>query len=87
MVWDALVLLILGMGAVFLFLILLNILISLLAYSLREHTLKEAEQLLVSETQNSRQTSVSESESATLIAVISSAVHQYRTQKISTHSS
>ena len=80
MISDAVLLMLIGMGVVFVFLVFLNIAISALAYFTREHTRKEenilAEEELARRKKKKKSTDTEESDIKT--AVISAAVHAYR---------
>ncbi len=80
MIGDAVLLMLIGMGVVFVFLVFLNIAISVLAYFTREHTRKEenilAEEELARRKKKKKSTDTEESDIKT--AVISAAVHAYR---------
>ena len=81
MIGNAIMLMFIGMGIVFIFLVLLNIAISLLERLTREHTRKEesalAEAELARKKKKSRK-SVASGDSSVQTAVISAAVHAYR---------
>jgi sodium pump decarboxylase gamma subunit len=81
MIGNAIMLMFIGMGIVFIFLVLLNIAISLLERLTREHTRKEeayiAEAELARKEKKNKKNRVS-SDSSIQTAVISAAVHAYR---------
>ncbi|MBC8553870.1 MAG: OadG family protein [Candidatus Brocadiales bacterium] len=81
MIGNAIMLMFIGMGIVFIFLVLLNIAISLLERLTREHTRKEesaiAEAELARKKKKSRK-SVGTGDNSVHTAVISAAVHAYR---------
>jgi oxaloacetate decarboxylase (Na+ extruding) subunit gamma len=80
MVSDAVMLMLVGMGVVFVFLALLNIAISLLTYYTREHTRKEettlAEAELARRKKKKKITDTGDRDIQT--AVVSAAVHAYK---------
>jgi sodium pump decarboxylase gamma subunit len=78
MISDAVMLMLVGMGVVFVFLVLLNIAISLLAYCTREHTRKEETALAEEELARRKKKSTDTGDSGIQTAVISAAVHAYR---------
>jgi len=78
MISDAVMLMLVGMGVVFVFLVLLNIAISLLAYCTREHTRKEETALAEEELARRKKKSTDTGNSGIQAAVISAAVHAYR---------
>ena len=78
MISDAVMLMLVGMGVVFVFLVLLNIAISLLAYCTREHTRKEETALAEEELARRKKKSTDTGNSGIQTAVISAAVHAYR---------
>ncbi len=78
MISDAVMLMFVGMGVVFVFLVLLNIAISLLAYCTREHTRKEETALAEEELARRKKKSTDTGNSGIQTAVISAAVHAYR---------
>jgi len=78
MISDAVMLMLVGMGVVFVFLVLLNIAISLLAYCTREHTRKEETALAEEELARRKKKSIDTGDSGIQTAVISAAVHAYR---------
>jgi sodium pump decarboxylase gamma subunit len=81
MISNAIMLMFIGMGIVFIFLVLLNIAISLLERFTREHTLKEetsiAEAELARKKKKNKKSRVS-GDSSVQTVVISAAVHAYR---------
>ncbi len=80
MISDAIILMLFGMGVVFVFLVLLNLAISLLAYFTREHTLKE-EASMAEEARARREKkrgSPHIKDDKMPVAIISAAVHAYR---------
>ena len=78
MISDAVMLMLVGMGVVFVFLVLLNIAISLLTYSTRKHTSKEETTLAEEELARRKKKSTDTGDSGIQTAVISAAVHAYR---------
>jgi sodium pump decarboxylase gamma subunit len=78
MISDAVMLMLVGMGVVFVFLVLLNIAISLLAYCTREHTRKEETALAEEELARRKKKKTDTGNSGIQTAVISAAVHAYR---------
>jgi sodium pump decarboxylase gamma subunit len=78
MISDAVMLMLVGMGVVFVFLVLLNIAISLLAYCTREHTRKEETSLAEEELARRKKKKTDTGDSGIQTAVISAAVHAYR---------
>ena len=81
MIGNAIMLMIIGMGIVFIFLVLLNVAISLLERLTREHTLKEETALAEAELAHKKKKSrknIGISGSSVQTAVISAAVHAYR---------
>lgn len=80
MIGDAVMLMLCGMGVVFVFLVLLNFAISLLAYCTSEHTRKEetviAEEELARRKEKKKSTDTGGSDIQT--AVISAAIHAYK---------
>ncbi len=78
MISDAVMLMLVGMGVVFVFLVLLNIAISLLAYCTREHTRKEETALAEEELARRKKKSTDTGDGGIQTAVISAAVHAYR---------
>lgn len=81
MIGNAIMLMFIGMGIVFIFLVLLNVAISLLEYLTREHTRKEesalAEAKLARKKKKKRQ-DIGSGDSSVQTAVISAAIHAYR---------
>lgn len=81
MIGNAIMLMFIGMGIVFIFLVLLNVAISLLEYLTREHTRKEesalAEAKLARKKKKKRQ-GIGSGDSSVQTAVISAAIHAYR---------
>ncbi len=81
MIGNAIMLMFIGMGIVFIFLVLLNVAISLLERLIREHTRKEGTALAEAEIARKRKKnkkSRTSSDSSVQTAVISAAVHAYR---------
>ncbi len=78
MIGNAVMLMLVGMGVVFVFLVLLNIAISLLAYCTREHTRKEETALAEEELARRKKKSIDTGDGGIQAAVISAAVHVYR---------
>ena len=78
MISDAVMLMLVGMGVVFVFLVLLNIAISLLTYCTRKHTSKEETALAEEELARRKKKSTDTGNSGIQAAVISAAVHAYR---------
>ena len=78
MISDAVMLMLVGMGVVFVFLVLLNIAISLLTYSTRKHTSKEETTLAEEELARRKKKSTDTGDSGIQTAVKSAAVHAYR---------
>lgn len=78
MISDAVMLMFVGMGVVFVFLVLLNIAISLLAYCTRKHTRKEETALAEEELARRKKKSTDTGDSGIQTAVISAAVHAHR---------
>ncbi|MBT3354201.1 MAG: OadG family protein [Candidatus Scalindua sp.] len=81
MISNAIMLMFIGMGIVFIFLVLLNVAISLLERITREHTLREETALAEEEIARKRKKnkkSRTSSDSSVQTAVISAAVHAYR---------
>ena len=78
MISDAVMLMLVGMGVVFVFLVLLNIAISLLAYCTREHTRKEETALAEEELARRKKKSTDTGDRDIQTAIISAAVHAYR---------
>jgi sodium pump decarboxylase gamma subunit len=81
MIGNSILLMFIGMGVVFLFLVLLNIAISLLTYFTREHTHKEETALAEEELarrQKKKKKGIKAEDSSVNTAVITAAVHAYR---------
>ncbi len=78
MIGDAVLLMLCGMGVVFVFLVLLNIAISLLAYCTRKHTREEEAALAEEELARRKKKSPDTGSSNIQAAVISAAVHAFR---------
>jgi sodium pump decarboxylase gamma subunit len=80
MIGNAIMLMFIGMGIVFIFLVLLNIAISLLERLTREHTRNEESALAEAEFARKRKKNKSRAsgDSSVQTAVISAAVHAYR---------
>lgn len=78
MIGDAVMLMFFGMGAVFVFLVLLNLAISLLAYCTRKNTQMEEEALAIEELARRKKKSTDKGDIGIQTAVISAAVHAYR---------
>ncbi|MCP5007823.1 MAG: OadG family protein [Planctomycetes bacterium] len=81
MIGNSILLMFVGMGVVFLFLVLLNIAISLLAYLTREHTRMEEAVLREEELarrQKKKKKGGKAEDSGTYTAVIAAAIHAYR---------
>ncbi len=78
MIGNAVMLMLVGMGVVFVLLVLLNIAISLLAYCTREHTRKEETALAEEELARRKKKRTDTGDSGIQTAVISAAVHAYR---------
>ena len=81
MIGNAIMLMFIGMGIVFIFLVLLNIAISLLERLTREHTRKEESALAEAEIARKKKKnskSVGTGDNSVQTAVISAAVHAYR---------
>lgn len=80
MIGNAVMLMFVGMSVVFVFLVLLNLAMSLLAYCTREHTRREevalAEEELVRKRKKMK--SIDTGDISTQTAVISAAVHAFR---------
>ena len=81
MIGNAIMLMFIGMGIVFVFLVLLNIAISSLEFLTREHTSKEetalAEEELARRKKKKRK-SIETGDSSVQTAVITAAIHTYR---------
>ena len=80
MVGNAVMLMFVGMSVVFVFLVLLNVAMSLLAYCTREHTHREEAALAEEELARRRKKkkSIDTGDIGTQTAVISAAVHAFR---------
>ncbi len=80
MISDAVMLMLVGMSVVFVFLVLLNLAMSLLAYCTREHTSREKAALAEEELARRRKKSksIDTGDIGTQTAVIAAAVHAYR---------
>ncbi len=81
MIGNAIMLMIIGMGIVFVFLVLLNVAISLLEFLTREHTRKEESALAEAELARKKKRkneSIATGDSSVQTAVISAAIHAYR---------
>jgi len=81
MISNAIMLMFIGMGIVFVFLVLLNIAISLLEFFTREHTSKEETALAEEELarrKKKKTKSIKAGDSSKQTAVISAAIHAYR---------
>ncbi len=81
MISNAIMLMFIGMGIVFVFLVLLNVAISLLEYFTREHTRKEETALAEAELarkKKKKRKSIATGDSSVQTAVISAAIHAYR---------
>ena len=81
MIGNAIMLMFIGMGIVFVFLVLLNYAISLLEYSTREHTRNEESALAEAELarkKKKKRKSMPAGDSSVQTAVISAAIHTYR---------
>ncbi|MHC4270000.1 MAG: OadG family protein [Planctomycetota bacterium] len=80
MIGNSILLMFIGMGVVFLFLVLLNIAISLLTYFTREHTQKEETALEAEElaSRQKKKKGIMAKDSGVNTAVIAAAVHAYR---------
>ncbi len=81
MIGNAIMLMIIGMGIVFVFLVLLNVAISLLEFLTREHTRKEESALTKAELarkKKRKKESIATGDSSVQTAVISAAIHAYR---------
>ena len=81
MIGNAIMLMFIGMGIVFVFLVLLNFAISLLAYLTREHTCKEESALAESELarkKKKKRKSTATGDNSVQTAVITAAIHTYR---------
>ncbi|MFQ5686316.1 MAG: OadG family transporter subunit [Candidatus Scalindua sp.] len=80
MIGNAVMLMFVGMSVVFVFLVLLNLVVSLLAYCTREHTRREETALAEEELarRKKRKEGMDTGGSNIQTAVISAAVHAYR---------
>ncbi len=80
MIGNAFMLMFIGMSVVFVFLVLLNLAMSLLAYCTREHTRREEAALAEEELARKmkRKKSIDTGDIGTQTAVISAAVHAFR---------
>jgi len=81
MIGNAIMLMFIGMGIVFIFLVLLNIAISLLEFFTREHTSREEIALAEAELarkKKKKRKSIQTGDSSVQTAVISAAIHTYR---------
>ncbi len=80
MIGNSILLMFIGMGVVFLFLVLLNIAISLLTYFTREHTHNEETTLAKEELarRQKKKKGIKAEDSSVNTAVIAAAVHTYR---------
>ena len=80
MIGNAVMLMLVGMSVVFIFLVLLNLAMSLLAYCTREHTQREEVALAEEELARKRKKkkSIDTGDIGTQTAVISAAVHTFR---------
>jgi sodium pump decarboxylase gamma subunit len=79
MIGNAVMLMFVGMSVVFVFLVLLNLAMSLLAYCTREHTRKEELALAEEElARRQKKKSINTGDIETQTAVISAAVHAFR---------
>ena len=81
MIGNAIMLMFIGMGIVFVFLVLLNIAISLLEFITREHTSREETALAEAELarkKKKKRKSIQTGDSSVQAAVISAAIHTYR---------
>ncbi|MEK6766944.1 MAG: OadG family transporter subunit [Planctomycetota bacterium] len=80
MIGNAVMLMFVGMGVVYIFLVLLNLVVSLLAYCTREHTRKEESALAEEELARRRKKKkgIDARSGSIQTAVISAAVHAYR---------
>jgi len=80
MIGNAVMLMLIGMGVVFVFLVLLNAAISLLEFFTREHTQREESALAEAELarKKKRKKSIETGDSSIQTAVISAAIHAYR---------
>lgn len=79
MIGNAVMLMFVGMSVVFVFLVLLNLAMSLLAYCTREHTRREEVALAEEEVaRRQKKKSINTGDIETQTAVISAAVHAFR---------
>lgn len=80
MIGDAVMLMFVGMGVVYVFLVLLNLVVSLLAYCTREHTRKEEAALAEEDIarRKKKKKGIDTGSGSIQTAVISAAVHAYR---------
>ncbi len=80
MIGNAIMLMFIGMGIVFIFLVLLNVAISLLEYLTREHTRKEESALVEAELarKKKKRKSIVAGDNREQTAVITAAIHAYR---------
>ena len=81
MISNAIMLMFIGMGIVFVFLVLLNIAMSLLEFFTREHTRMEETDLAEAELarrKKKKRNSIETGDSSVQTAVISAAIHTYR---------
>ena len=79
MIGNAVMLMLVGMSVVFVFLVLLNLAMSLLAYCTREHTRREELALAEEElARRQKKKSINTGDIETQTAVISAAVHAFR---------
>ncbi len=80
MINNAVMLMFVGMSVVFVFLVLLNVAMSLLAYCTREHTRMEEVALAEEELarREKKKKSIDTGDTGTQTAVISAAVHAFR---------
>lgn len=80
MIGNAVMLMFVGMGVVFIFLVLLNLAVSLLAYCTREHTRKEEAALAEEDIarRKKKKKGIDTGGGSIQTAVISAAVHTYR---------
>ncbi|MHC4322356.1 MAG: OadG family protein [Planctomycetota bacterium] len=81
MIGNAIMLMFVGMGIVFIFLVLLNVAMSLLEFFTRDHTRKEETALAEAELarkKKKKKKSIETSDSGVRTAVISAAIHAYR---------
>ena len=80
MIANAIMLMFVGMSVVFVFLVLLNLAMTLLAYLTREHTRREEVALAEEELarRNKKKKNIDTGDIGTQTAVISAAVHAFR---------